>query len=99
LFLFLFEGPPTEFIDITIPKEEDPGENPDGNETANGDEEELPVWILIVLIILVIAIALVIAFPMLKRMWKVHHEDLEESVDDGLSWNEEVSETGNRTEM
>ncbi len=93
------EGPPTEFVEITIPKEEDPYENPDGNDTAKDDEDEFPVWILIVLIILVIAIALVIAFLILKRKMDDHTEDDVKSVDDGIFGNEEVSETGNQTEM
>jgi preprotein translocase subunit SecG len=51
------------------------------------------------LIILVIAIALVIAFLILKRKRDDHTEDHGGSVDDGLYGNQEVSETGNQTEM
>ena len=93
------EGPPTEFVEITIPKEEDPDEKPDENETTNDDEGEFPVWTLIFLIILVISIALVIAFMMFKRKGDDHPGDFGESVDDGLLPNKVVLETRNETEM
>ncbi len=66
---FLHPGPPTEFVEITIPKEEDPDGKPDGNETANVEEEEFPVWIIAILIgvVLILIITGLVFFLMSKK--------------------------------
>ena len=73
------EGLPTEFIEITIPIEDDNDEKPDGNETTNGDEGEFPVWIIAIFVgvVLILIITGLVFFLMSKKKVEINDDSVE----------------------